>query len=305
MLLWPNGRFPTCTFIQLNRFTMSDNSALLAMEGQIVSRCFSPGLVVLSYVVSWIGAWTTLELINKRTAGRGLYNWYGQLSHNIIHFASTNSYRYLLVGSSISMGGIAIWGMFFLGTRAIILGDGDDSLQVAYNPSFTALSFFVPIVVLLVAFITVGSNEKISWLRVGLGGALAGLTICGMHYLGQAGILNYWVKYMVGNIVGSVLIAVIATTAALAVFFILRATWIASWWSRALTASLLAGAVSGMHWVAEIGTQYRLKQSDTATDGVLSSNATVIVVIVLVLPTFSHLFGNHPNFCSLLRLVLF
>jgi hypothetical protein len=26
-------------------------------------------------LVSWIGAWTTLELINKRTAARGLYNW--------------------------------------------------------------------------------------------------------------------------------------------------------------------------------------------------------------------------------------
>jgi Na+/proline symporter len=62
---------------------MSDNSSLLAMEGQIVPRSFSPGLVVLSYVVSWIGAWTTLELINKRTAGRGLYNWYDQLSQNV------------------------------------------------------------------------------------------------------------------------------------------------------------------------------------------------------------------------------
>jgi NO-binding membrane sensor protein with MHYT domain len=203
------------------------------------------------------------------------------------------------------MGGIAIWGMHFLGNRAIVLGDGDNSLQVSYNPGFTVLSFFVPIVVLLAAFITVGSNEKVSWLRVGLGGALAGLAICGMHYLGQAGILNYCVEYMVGNIVGSAVIAVVATTMALAVFFILRVTWTASWWNRALAASLLAGAVSGMHWVAEIGTQYRLKQSDTTTNGALSRNATVIVVIVLVWPTFSRLYGNYANSRSLLRLVLF
>lgn len=44
-------------------------------EGQIVPRAFSAGYVVLSYLVSYVGAWTTLELINRRTAGRGLYNW--------------------------------------------------------------------------------------------------------------------------------------------------------------------------------------------------------------------------------------
>jgi NO-binding membrane sensor protein with MHYT domain len=222
-----------------------------------------------------------------------------------IHVGGANVYRYLLVGSSISMGGIAIWGMHLLGNRAIILGDGGDSLQVAYNPGFTAVSFFMTIVVLLVAFVTVGSNEKVSWLRVSLGGALAGLSICGMHYLAQAGILNYSIEYMVGNIVGSALIAVVGTTTALSIFFILRAKWRASWWNRALTASLLAGAVSGMHWVAEVGTQYRLKQSDTATDGAMSRSTTVIVIIVLVWLTLSRLYGSHANFSSLLRLVSF
>jgi NO-binding membrane sensor protein with MHYT domain len=199
-----------------------------------------------------------------------------------ISVGDTNIYRYLLIGSSISMGGIAIWGMHFLGNRAIILGNGDSALQVACSPAFMAVSFFLPIVVLLTAFITIGSNKKVSWLRVGLGGTLAGLSICGMHYLGQAGILNYSVEYMVANIVGSVLIAVVATITSLFVFFILRASWTASWWNRALAASLLAGAVSGMHWVAEVGTQYRLKQGDISTDGTLSRNSTVIVVIILV-----------------------
>lgn len=180
------------------------------------------------------------------------------------------------------MGGIAIWGMHFLGNRAIILGNDDSALQVAYNPAFTAASFFLPIVVLLAAFITIGSNETFSWLRVGLGGAMVGLSICGMHYLGQAGISNYSVEYMIANIVGSVMIAVVATITALFVFFILRATWTASWWHRALTASLLAGAVSGMHWVAETGTQYRLRQGDISPDRTLSRNSTVIVVIILV-----------------------
>lgn len=60
-----------------SNFAMSNSTQLfLDWEGQIVPRAFSPGYVALSYLVSYVGAWTTLELINKRTAVRGLYNWY-------------------------------------------------------------------------------------------------------------------------------------------------------------------------------------------------------------------------------------
>jgi NO-binding membrane sensor protein with MHYT domain len=180
------------------------------------------------------------------------------------------------------MGGISIFSMHYLGNQAILLGDGDIVLQIAYNPAYMALSMFVPIIALLVAFITVGSNEKVSWLRVTVGGTLAGLAMLSMHFLGQAGIRNYTVEYQIGNVVGSGIIAVGATTAALSVFFLLRATWTASWWKRALTAVLLAGAVSGMHWAAELGTHYRLKGANASADTSMSRNSTVIIVIVLV-----------------------
>jgi NO-binding membrane sensor protein with MHYT domain len=179
------------------------------------------------------------------------------------------------------MGGIAIWGMHYIGNRAILLANGDDALQIAYNPAFTVVSFFVPIMVLLAAFITVGFNEQVSFVRVSLGGALAGLSICGMHYLGQAGISNYTCVYSVPNVVGSGAIAVVATISALTIFFILRSIWMSSWYKRGMTAIILAGAVSGMHWLAEAGTQYRLK-SDALLIVTLSRSSIVIVVIVLV-----------------------
>ena len=56
---------------------MSNDVVLLQeWEGRIVPRAFSVGYIVLSYLVSYVGAWTTLELINRRTGGRGLYNWF-------------------------------------------------------------------------------------------------------------------------------------------------------------------------------------------------------------------------------------
>ncbi len=53
------------------------------MQGQLVPRSFTPGYVILSFIVSYVGAWTTLELLHRRTAGRGLYNWYVRLAFDV------------------------------------------------------------------------------------------------------------------------------------------------------------------------------------------------------------------------------
>lgn len=185
------------------------------------------------------------------------------------------------------MGGIAIWCMHYISNRAIVLGDAQFAIQIAYSPAYTALSFFVPITVLLVAFIVLGSDDRVSIIRVTIGGTLAGLAICGMHYLGQAGISNYTCVFKVGNVVGSAIIAVVASIVALSVFFVLRAAWTNSWWKRALCAIILAGAVFGMHWTASIGTNYRLKQGDHSSSHGISPHLTVIVVIILVYSPFS------------------
>ena len=42
--------------------------------GDYVPRTVHGGFVALSYVVSLIGALSTLELINRRTSRRGLFN---------------------------------------------------------------------------------------------------------------------------------------------------------------------------------------------------------------------------------------
>lgn len=170
--------------------------------------------------------------------------------------------------------------MHYIGNRAIDIGNGDIQLQIAYSGGFTALSFFMPIIVLIIAFVAIGTNEQVSWWRVGIGGTLAGAAICGMHYLGNASINNYVCIYNPGNVVGSALIAVAASIIALSLFFVFRASWSNSWWKRGMSAILLAGAVSGMHWCASTGTQYRLIA--LAGTNQLSRNTTVIVVICLV-----------------------
>ena len=53
---------------------MSNQGHLLEHEGQTVSQSYHVGFVVLSCLVSLVGAGSTLVLINRRTGFRGLFN---------------------------------------------------------------------------------------------------------------------------------------------------------------------------------------------------------------------------------------
>ena len=69
--------------------------------------------------------------------------------------------------------------MHFIGNRAIVLGPGLEIPQLSYNPGFTAASFFLPIIVLSLAFATVGSDGSFSLVRLAVGGFLSGLGTVG------------------------------------------------------------------------------------------------------------------------------
>lgn len=224
---------------------------------------YNAGFIVLSYLVSLVGCITTLELLHRKTSRQGLYNWY------------------LLAASSICMGGIGIWSMHFIGNRAIVLNDGKAGTQIVYSVAFTAVSFFLPIVVLLVAFYLLGVVDRGNWYWIAVSGLLTGTAVCGMHYVGQLGISNYDISYHVQNVIGAAVIAVVASFIALSVFFKLRDTWTDSWWKRSFCAAMLACAVSGMHWTAAVGTLYQLR-GQPGSRSTRSREQTVIVCTALV-----------------------
>ena len=181
------------------------------------------------------------------------------------------------------MGAVAIWSMHFIGNRAITMDQGQANLQIAYSPGYTAGSFFLPICVVALAFYSFSITESVSIVSTMVGGLTTGFAVCGMHYLGQGGIANYQAVYNWRYVVGSAIIAVVAATIALGVFFHLKSAWTNTWWKRMSSALFLAIAVSGMHWLATVGTSYRVKAiSENIDETGLSRQATVIVVICLV-----------------------
>ncbi|KAI1656485.1 hypothetical protein F4813DRAFT_390524 [Daldinia decipiens] len=245
---------------------------LLQYENEIIPRSFRGGFVFLSYLVSCIGAALTLELLNRRTSRNGLFN------------------HLILVSAAIAMGGISIWCMHFVGNHAVILGEGEPELRINYSSRYSALSFFLSVIVLLVAFVAIGANCKVSGWRICCGSVLAGGSMCGMHYLGNASITNYDCIYDKVFIAGAAVIAVVDSILALSLFFVCRASWKNTWRKRVLSAHLLAGAVSGMHWVAAVGTNYRLKH--TNGDLQLSQSQAIIIVICLLIPAVFFMAGS-------------
>lgn len=173
--------------------------------------------------------------------------------------------------------------MHFIGNRAIILGDGSNDLQLYYNPGFTALSAVLPIVFLFCGLTTVEirqPGQRFFWPALIVAGVVAGLAITGMHYVGNFGISNFKLHFPAGYVVGAAAIAICASISALALFFYFKERWINSLPRRMTCACLLAGAVSGMHWVASVGTTYTLVGNSNHNGA--QGNINLIVAIIIV-----------------------
>lgn len=160
--------------------------------------------------------------------------------------------------------------------------DGQEAFQISYSTALTVMSLLVPIFVLILAFLGVSGNVRIQWWRIVLAGFLSGGAISGMHYLADASIRNYSASYELPYLVGSVVISVLASLVALALFFVFENTWNSAWWKRLGCAVVLAGAVSGMHWCAAVGTRYT-SIKNTNGKGVSRQDAMVIVICLVSL----------------------
>lgn len=180
------------------------------------------------------------------------------------------------------MGLIGIWCMHFIGNRSIILANGDDNLQMVYSHGWTFLSCVLPVVGLSMAFYIAElriKNVIIRRIMDVLTGVFAGLSIVGMHYIGNLGAYNYTLIYPPRFIIASCIIAIGDCIIALNLFFYFKEKWINVFWKRLVCAVILAVAVCGMHYTASIGCTYELK---TLNESTLNRNTAVIIAGALV-----------------------
>jgi NO-binding membrane sensor protein with MHYT domain len=178
----------------------------------------NPGI---AYLVSCLGAFIGLRCITRARAHTG---------------AAKAAW---LVTASVSVGATGIWVMHFIA----MLGFTIPGQQILYNVPLTVISMLLAVLVVGVGLFIVGYSSG-GPLPLAAGGVIIGLGVATMHYVGMAAMsMQDIVKYNMGLVAVSVLIAIVAGTAALWAGLRVRGVW------STLGAALIMGvAVSGMHY---------------------------------------------------------
>lgn len=194
---------------------------------------------LLSYAMACIGAALGLSCTVRAldTTGRSRRNW-------LITAASA-------IGSGI-------WTMHFVA----MLGFGVYGTDIRYNVPLTFLSLLGAMVVVGGGVFAVGySRDRTRALL--LGGFATGLGVASMHYLGMAALrLHGTVHYDPLRVVLSVVIAVIAATAALWAALNIRSTR-----AVALAALVMGAAVSSMHYTGMLAVRVQVTPSGAELHG--------------------------------------
>lgn len=204
--------------------------------------------------------------------------------------APTNTVRMAwLVLASLSIGGVGIWLMHFIA----MLGFGVPGSPVRFDVGRTLLSAVLAVAAVFGGLLVLG-RRFVPW-RLAVAGLVTGLAVILMHYTGMWAVsVKGTTSYDAGLVVLSVLIAVLAATAAL---------WCAVAVDR-LPVRVLAGAVlgvasTGMHYTGMSAVSVRLDPAapDPAGVEVFSFLFPVFVLAVaaLALPIVAILTTSHDD----------
>lgn len=176
--------------------------------------------------------------------------------------------------------------MHFVGNRAIVLGDGEDEIQLYYSSTYTAVSAVLPIIVIFLGFLLAdlffkgSKNTTTRYLALLMCGVCCGAAVTEMHYLGNNGTTDYRLEPAWQYIVGAASIAVGACCIAFGLFFHWSGHWMNTLWRRTIVSCFLAVAVSGMHWTAAAGTVYELRGYHKGS--INARNVNLIIAVCLV-----------------------
>ncbi len=175
--------------------------------------------VALSYLISVVGSFLAL------TAAR----------HVVRRDGSISGFHLLTAGAAL--GGIGVWSMHFVGMLAL-----RSDLTIGYSITETLVSLLAAVGATSLAIYFVAKHTTTT--RVVTAGAVLGLGVCVMHYLGLYGMrFGGYFQWSYGLVLLSIAIAIVAAIAAL---------WLAfhtnTWTLRIVAALVMGVAVCAMHY---------------------------------------------------------
>lgn len=215
-------------------------------------------LVFFSFVVAVLASYTALDMAGRvsTTGGRAARWW--------------------LIGGAFSMG-LGIWSMHFIGMLAFSL-----PIPLGYDPLITAGSLVIAIGASALALWLVCQRE-LPWGRLVQGALLIGAGIAVMHYSGMAALrMQPGIIYHTGWLIASVVIAVLASGAALWLAFRLRSNVQHMRLWRGIAALVMGLAIAGMHYTGMAAASFP-DGSFCGASNEVDTNWLALLVIVLTL----------------------
>jgi NO-binding membrane sensor protein with MHYT domain len=188
---------------------------------------YDPILVIISVLVSILGAYTCFDLVIQIDKSKHVVN------------------RKLLIGAAFAIGG-SIWAMHFVAMLAVKL-----PVEIRYDVLTTTISGLVSVFMTAVALLVI-SSASYSLTRTVVAGVIMGAGISSMHYVGMSAIRgNCGLSYSIPWVSISVFIGMLASSASLWAAMKLHGVW------RRLVAALVMGiSISGVHYTGMLGTSF-------------------------------------------------
>jgi diguanylate cyclase (GGDEF)-like protein len=216
-------------------------------------------LVAASLFVAILASYTALDMAGRITTAQG------------------SAARWWLAGGASAMG-VGIWSMHFIGMLAFSL-----PIPLGYDPAITLLSLLIAIASSVFALWLV-CQENLPWSRLGIGAVLMGFGIASMHYTGMAAMrMVPLIHYIPSLFILSIVIAIVASGAALWIAFHLRHPGSRVHRYRAAAGVVMGIAIVGMHYTGMAAAQFSLGSICGAASGGVSTGWLALLVIIVTM----------------------
>ena len=195
------------------------------MSPNLLDPQYNSGVVALSFLIAVFAAYVALDLAQR------------------VHHSTRMVALGWGLGGSLAMG-TGIWSMHFVGMLAMGL-----PFMVGYGYAVTALSWVAAVGVSAIA-LYLASYAQLTLVRLVGGAVTMGAGICAMHYTGMAAMdMAPGIRWNMGWVLLSIVIAVVASTVSLLIFFGLRRlTGRHAHWGQLVAALVMGAGISGMHY---------------------------------------------------------
>ncbi|MBN3778976.1 hypothetical protein G3O06_15640 [Burkholderia sp. Ac-20345] len=226
-----------------------------------MSGTYDPTLVVLSCLLSILASFTALNISDRLNliGNRSIWPW-------------------IVFGGCIM--GLGIWSMHFVAMLAFHL-----PVTVGYDIPTTIASLLIAIAASAVGFIPL-SRFALHWPQLIASAIVMGLGVAGMHYLGmQAMNICSGIRYQPWLVALSVVIAILASGAALLLAFDLRRPSTFGRTRQIGSAIVMGVAVCGMHYCGMAAASFEQGSYSTANFSDLPAPwlAGIVVTFSLVI----------------------